>query len=162
MAVEENFLDEFSPEKLTLGRRRRALLPVWIRIFIWFFMILGVIAIPLLILGLKGSNFQVALYGLQSDDPTSFVGIFLAAIFLFKGVVAFFLWFEKKWAIMLGLIDAIAGILICLDVMLNFPIVVTDVSSRSFRMEIIFLTLYLVKLFNIRTKWELGRARIRL
>jgi len=41
--------------------RRRKLLPIWIKIFLWLFMIFGIIAPVGLILGLLGIDFNLAI-----------------------------------------------------------------------------------------------------
>jgi hypothetical protein len=153
MAIHEHLLDEFSAENRETVRRR-SLLPMWIKIFIWLFMILGLVSVPLFIFGLIGSGFYIELYGLKSSVPTSFVALFLEIIFLFKCVVSFCLWFEEKQAIRLGIVDAAFGILVCLLCMFDFPSNVGIQAQRSFRLEIIFLIAYLIKLIRVRARWE--------
>ena len=157
MSMKENLLDDYSSEKL--APRRRALLPVWIKVFVWFFLITGVLSVPLLFFAVNGSQFEMALYGLETNDSRSTLGFILLFLFLFKGVVSYMLWFEKKWAIDFGIIDAVIGIIICLDSMLNFPIVLSDQRALSFRWELVILVLYLVKLIRIKTGWEMTENR---
>jgi hypothetical protein len=158
MTKQEHLLDDLSDEKLPLIRRR-SLLPIWMKIFVWFFMILGIAAIPLLILGLSGFKFYIGLYGLETNTPGSFIGILLEVVFVFKAVVSFFLWFEKKQAIVLALIDAAVGILICFGVMFNFQGFALGEHSINFRPETLVLMLYLIKLIRIRSKWGLAGER---
>jgi hypothetical protein len=146
----KNYLDEFYPEALVAGRMRK-LLPVWIKIFIWCFMVLGVFAVPIFFMGIFGFSCSIALYGFETTDPTSIVGISLLLLFILKGVVSYALWFEKKWAIDLALFDAYLGIAICMVSMI-FPLG-RDISKNGFRLEIIILIPYLIKLYRIRKLW---------
>lgn len=154
--MKEHLLDEFTAEKQAAMRRRRSLLPVWMKLFIWLFMTVGILSVPIFVVGCLGSHFLVALYGLETDEPSSFAGFFLTALFAFKGLVSFFLWFEKRPAITLGIIDACIGILICIGVMFGFGFFLPYRVSASFRLEIVFLIVYLIKLINIREKWKFG------
>ena len=58
---ENEILDSNLGEKPTI--RRRKLLPWWIKIFLWLFLITGAISPIGLIFGVLGNNFQLALYG---------------------------------------------------------------------------------------------------
>lgn len=141
----ENLLDEYSGEGQRQVRRRK-LLPVWIRVFIWIFMVLGGIAIPILIVGLMGMNVSLALYGLETNEVTSGEGFLLLFLFLYKGIVAALLWFEQGPAVVLAILDAVLGILICTWVMFAAPRV-------SFRLELVALIPYLVAMIRLRKKW---------
>ena len=156
MTTEEHLLEEFADGSQLAITRRRALLPVWMKIFIWLFIVAGCICVPLFILGLVGMNFQVALYGLESNDSTSFVGMLVLLLFIFKGLVSFGLWFEAKWAVGLGIIDAGVGLLICFVTTFRPDLFPGNQAARFFRLEIIFLVVYLIKLFRIREKWKLS------
>jgi hypothetical protein len=141
-----NLLDEFSVENFP-SERRRKLLPVWIKIFVWIFMIMGGITVPVLIIGLLGLKTSLALYGLETNEPASADGALLLFLFIYKGVVAAMLWFERRPAVTLAIFDAILGIVICLWVM---------IISRGFvfKLELLALVPYLVKMINLRKRWE--------
>jgi hypothetical protein len=65
--------------------KRRSLLPLWIKIFIWIFIVMGAI-VPLGILGaLFGYNFHVSLYGMDAYSPIQPIGMLLSGLTLFKG-----------------------------------------------------------------------------
>jgi len=85
---------------------RRKLLPWWIKIFCWIFMIFGVLAIGCLALGLLGYTTDLAFYGFETDEALTWTGLLIIVTFGFKAVTAFSLWFEKDYAIALGKIDA--------------------------------------------------------
>ena len=141
----ENLLDEYAGEKLQQVRRRK-LLPVWIRIFIWIFMILGVFTIPVLILGILGNNVSLSLYGLETNEVMSAQGLLLLFLFLYKGTVAALLWFEQGPAIVLAILDAALGILICIWVMFAAP-------KLTLRLELVALIPYLIMMIRIGKKW---------
>jgi len=141
----QNLLDEYAGEKLQQARRRK-LLPVWIRIFVWIFTIMGGFAIPILIIGLMGTNVDLALYGLETNEVTSAEGLLLIALFLYKGIVAALLWFERGPAAVLGILDAVLGILICIWVMFAAP-------KLAFRLELVALIPYLIAMIRISKKW---------
>lgn len=152
----ENQTDLLQPELTSKFKRRRELLPWWIKVFIWIFLIIGALVPLAFTLGILGYKFQLALYGFDTNEPLSLTGLFLSAIFTLKGVAAFGLWFEKKWAINIGLIDSSLGILICLFLMFIYPLI--DSSKTFFfpiKIEIFFLLPYFRKLYKIRTEWLL-------
>ncbi len=145
-----NLLDEFAIENLPSVRRRK-LLPVWIRIFVWIFMIMGGIAIPVLFMGLLGMRPNLALYGLETNVMASAVGALLLFLFLYKGVVAAMLWFEQGPAVVLAILDAVLGIVICLWVMFASPHFV-------FKLELVALVPYLALMISLRKRWAMAAA----
>ncbi|NQY11094.1 MAG: hypothetical protein HRT71_16480 [Flavobacteriales bacterium] len=98
--------------------QRRKLIPVWIKIFIWMFLISGDLALIGIVLGLLGIPFKLALYELEANGLMSVLGMSLIAIFLLKGAVAFGLWTGKDWAITFGYVDAFGGIAVCVAIMI--------------------------------------------
>lgn len=90
---------------------------------------------------------DLALYGLETTDVQSAEGLLLLFLFLFKGLVAFLLWFEQRVAVTVGILDAILGIGICTWVMFAGH-------ATTFRLELVLLALYLYKLIKIRKGWE--------
>ncbi len=140
--------DEFLNENVV---KRSSLLPIWIKVFAWIFIVLGVIAPFAFIAGLLGFRFQISLYGFETNVPTSMFGISLIILFIVKGITAFGLLKEKDWAIKSGLADAVIGIIICACVMLYQ---VYYFSSLSFRLELVALIPYFLKLRAIKEAWE--------
>jgi hypothetical protein len=57
--------------------RRRSLLPIWIKIFIWFFLIGGSVATILLMAGLFLNKVDLSLYGITATHPYNINGIFI-------------------------------------------------------------------------------------
>lgn len=148
--TESQILDE----DLSQNReRRRKLLPIWIKVFLWIFLVSGVIAPLGLILGFMGIYFNMGLYGLETTDPLSVTGLVITLMFTLKGAVSFGLWTEKDWAINLAIIDAILGILACAFVMFALPYMASGFQS-PWRLELLLLIPYLVKMQKIRNEWE--------
>jgi hypothetical protein len=145
MPDQTTILDQDVP---TQPASRRKLLPWWMKAFSWIFMVSGVIALLGYCAALTFNlGFPVALYGLETAQPISILGLFLIGLFVLKGAVGFGLWFEKDWAVVLGLVDAFVGIAICLFVM----IIASD--HISYRLELVFLAFYVVKLIRMRPHW---------
>ena len=134
------------------GIPRQKMLPLWIKIFTWIFLVISAFAPIVFVLGLLGYNAQLALYGLETNEPLSSIGIIITTIFIIKGITAFGLLKEKDWAIKIGIVDAIIGIIICALIML-YPIINSD-TKFSLRLELTALIPYLIKLLKIKTQWE--------
>ena len=147
MASSIDLLHEFE----TIRTNRRQLLPWWIKVFCWLFIILGVFAFVGLILGLLGSKIDLSIYGFETDEPLSLIGILIIVVLLFKLFTALSLWFEKSYAITLGKIDAISGIVLCLIHMV-YPDFINNFHV-AFRFELLLLIPYLLKLNKIQNNW---------
>lgn len=132
--------------------RRRKLLPWWMKIFVWIFIIFGAISPVALVFGIMGFQFNQSLYGLDTNDPVSPIGLVIFAVFTLKGIIAYGLWFEKSWAVQLGILDAILGFAICSFVMI-YPVITGTGSNFNFRLEIILLIPYLVFLVKSKQSW---------
>lgn len=144
----------------TLILRRRQLLPWWMRVFIWIFMLLGLSSIitrALELIGVSlGVNSPKTIYGLETYEKISVLSFLITSLLIFKGVVAFGMWTEKKWAIKFGISDAIIGILICVSVMFIEPLFRIDkdgVYDLNFRFELLLLIPYLLSCVKIRKEW---------
>lgn len=135
--------------------KRRQMLPWWIKTFIWIFIFFGALTPIGIILGLIGINFQLSLYGLETTEPVSAIGVTITLLFLFKAFAAFGLWTEKNWAVVLAEVDAIIGIVVCAFIMIAYPLVDEDPGFNiSLRFELILLIPYLIKLGRIKTAWS--------
>lgn len=132
---------------------RRKLLPWWIKTFCWIVMIMGVCGIASLIGNLFVENIDLSIYGFSSNTAYSGIGIFVISIMIFKGFAAYLLWFEKENAILIGKIDAILGIVICIVSMFAIPFI-SENSHFNFRLEILLLIPYYLKLNKIEYEWD--------
>lgn len=131
--------------------RRRKLLPWWIKIFIWIFLVFGAVIPVALIFGMMGNNFQISLYGMETNNPLSVTGIGLLIIFLLKTFVAYGLWFEKIWAVKLGLVDAWSGLI--LSIVILIWNITNSANNFYFPIEIVFIIFYILWLYKNSTKW---------
>ena len=130
-------------------KRRRDLLPWWIKAFCWLFMVAMVLVFVRLILLLLGINTEFEFYGINAKDNYPINVIIVFIVFFLHGITAFSLWFEKKYAVDIAIWDAIIGILLCVLVM---GIGLYD-GNYLFRLEIILLFLFLTRLVKIKKKW---------
>jgi len=153
--MEQNQSDVLTESLLQLkNKRRKDLLPWWVKVFIWIFLIFGAIAPFALIAGIMGYDFEISLYGLETNKPISIIGLSLILIFSFKGITAYSLLKEKNWAVTLGIMDAIAGIALCSLAMI-YPLVnTTSGTNFSFKLELLLLIPYLLKMIKIKPEWE--------
>jgi hypothetical protein len=145
-------IDDFSNKKRT-SKTRRSLLPWWIKTFCWIFMVFGGFSTASLFMGFGDFYFESAIYGFESYDPFSLIGLSIIAISLFKGITAFALWTERDFAITLGKIDAILGITLCIANMILLPYLYENLQFE-FRLEIALLIPYLIKLIKIKSEWK--------
>ncbi|MGX7666139.1 hypothetical protein [Flavobacterium pedocola] len=138
--------------------RRRSLLPLWIKIFTWIFMIMGA-AVPFaLVYGAIDGTFDLALYGLETNQPFSLMGMFVLSLISLKAVTAISLWFEKDFAIDLAKIDSYIGLVISLLMMLVYPFFDEHEGfSLEIRFEIIFLYFFFRKITQIEPNWKKTR-----
>ncbi|MCC9064338.1 hypothetical protein [Flavobacterium piscisymbiosum] len=144
----ESHFDEFDKAPVI----RRKLLPWWIKIFCWFFMILTVCAVGALIMNIFIPTVNIAIYGFSSNTAFSGTGMFIIAIMLLKGFAAYSLWFEKPNAISIGKIDAICGVVICIAAMFALPFM--NSNNFMFRLEILLLIPYYMRLNKIEYEWD--------
>jgi hypothetical protein len=150
-------MSENQPDIFTEGDfqviERRKLLPWWIKLFIGIFLILGLFAPVALIWGMMGYYFKLSLYGLETNEPISLLGILLVILFGFKGLIAYTFLKEKRIAVILAIIDALIGIFICFLLMV-FHLKIKESVNVGFRLELIILIPYLFYMVRIRNKWQ--------
>lgn len=73
--MDKDYLNEFEEHQAN-RISRKSLLPVWIKIFAWFFLITGLVVPIAVFAGLNGWLFNTALYGFATNEPFSPTGIF--------------------------------------------------------------------------------------
>lgn len=114
---------------------RRDLLPLWIKIFLWFFIFTGIGVVIAFIIGFWDIYIPLQLYGLRAELMDTPRGLLLLAIFLLKGVVSYMLWNNWIKAIDFALVDAVIGVIISSYVTLS------SLSNTyiNFRIEILIL-----------------------
>jgi hypothetical protein len=124
--------------------KRKDLLPWWIKAFSWIFLVFGALGILGIVCGILGYQITLSFFGLATKDPFSMDGIVIIGLLLFKAIVSYGLLWEQGWAVVAGIIDATLGILICIIM----------VFYSSYRLELVFLIPYLIKLLKIKSQWE--------
>ncbi len=131
---------------------RKKLLPLWIKIFAWIFLVLGVLAVVSVVLSLFINNLTLAIYHIETTDAFSLAGVAIIAVYLLKGFTAYGLLWAKKWGVQLAIVDGVAGIIICL-LALFLPETFTGESDVSFPLELLLLIPYLVRMLKIKDQW---------
>lgn len=149
----ESMLDDeiFQTPKL----RRRKLLPWWIKVFCWVFMVFGGLVLLGMIPNLIwGFSYNLALYGMSAHSVKTPIGLLIDALFVFKAIAAIGLWTEKDWAIKIAKADSIIGIIICALMTFVYPFFDGVDGQFTFRFELLILIPYLIKIDAIREDWE--------
>lgn len=144
---------EIENSEVETVNRRRDLLPWWIKLFSWLFMIFGGLTIISFFLGFTNIKPALAFYGFETNEPFSLIGILIISIGVLKGITAFSLWFEKDYAMKLGKIDSYIGIGITMFAMIGLPFILKN-GEFTIRLELIFIVLFLLKLMKIEQKWK--------
>ncbi len=148
--------NEFAEFEKTKAARKN-LLPWWIKFFCWVFMIFGAFMIFILGLALFNLSMDISIYGLEAKGPLSLYGCLITLVVLYKSYTGYVLWFEKDNAIYIAQIDAIVGILLCTASMFLLP-TLEEGNRFTFRLELLFLIPYLIRLNKIKKKWEEGTS----
>jgi len=150
--MEKNSSFEELEKSGNIINRRRDLLPLWIKIFTWLFLIAAAITLLIPVSALFVDEVELTIYGLSSTQVYIPVGITIISLFLLKGVTAYGLWFEKAWAPKLAVIDAVIGIAVCVYMMIFHP-VLSGLMEFSVRLELVALIPYLLKMQRIQPQW---------
>ncbi|NMM47450.1 hypothetical protein [Marinigracilibium pacificum] len=152
--MENELLIDSSLQNLKLDKlKRRKLLPWWIKMFCWLFMIFGGLSIISLFLGFTGIKPDLSFYGFETNEPFSLFGLIVISLGLFNGITAYLLWTGNDIAIKVAKINAITGLLACLASMFLIPFLQPGFHMKI-RIEIMFLIPYLMKLNKIQSAWE--------
>jgi hypothetical protein len=156
-------MEQKNPDLLTddllnfKAKMRKELLPSWIKIFMWIFLVFGVFVPFIIFSGIIGWHPNISIYGISTNEPFSLWGIVVTAIFTLKGITSFGMFRQTDWAIKLAIVDAILGIIICMismayDFTNGFQF---NGVSLNLRIELIFLIPYLIKMNRIKVEWQL-------
>ena len=135
------------------SKRKRDLLPIWIKVFLWIFLFMGSILPVIIIFSLMDYSVSLAIYGIASNTVFSAVGLILTCLIAYKGIIAFGLWTGKNWAVTHAIYDAIIGIVACITSMI-LPLFIYDSFHFSLRLELIALVPYLFKMQEIKGAWN--------
>lgn len=137
----------------TLKRNPRyLLLPAWIRVFSWIFLVLGLFTLPLFVFSVFDdvpANFS--LFGIDYEGsmrrPTP---IALAACFTFLGYAGFTLLWGKKEGRVVGLAAGYLGVAL---VIISTLIACLN-GRKTIRLELILQIPYIVALHRRRNSWN--------
>jgi len=136
---------------MDIKEKRKALVPTWIKVFGWIFLIatlivpVGLILFPVLELPAKYEIFGWSYEG----SPFAPEALFIQGIFLFMGVTAYGLLFGKDWGVNACIANGYIGIGLC-----GLSMVLT--SFTYIRLEPLIQIPYLVKLHKIKNEWHSG------
>ncbi len=141
-------MKKLSPTELN----RKKLLPKWIRFFCWVILIVSIFAFFILPTMITGGNISVTIFGFNHQG-TGFdlLALLLLAIILFFGFSSFFLLRGKKWAIYLGIIVGILGILLPIIAMVMQ--IIFNPEYIPIPLELILFIPWTIKLFRVKKAW---------
>ena len=141
--------------KVTAPRTRRKLLPLWIKVFIWFFFIFSSLNLLAIIYSFFGESLNLSIYGLTANSLFSISGGLLLIISMIKGLVSYGLWFEKDWGVKIAIADSLIGIFFCVIMMAILPFIGEKGEFFfEFRLELIALLPYYYKMKDIEKLWD--------
>ncbi|HEX9699848.1 MAG TPA: hypothetical protein VGD06_10350 [Acidobacteriota bacterium] len=128
---------------------RRALLPLWIKLFSWMFLVFGGLALVGLVLGWAVEReSEFALFGLEATErPYDAIPLLVALLLVAHGVAAYGLLSARSWGVIAGLIVASSGVSVCLVTM-------AQQGGMPFRGELILEVPFVWKLLRLRREWE--------
>ena len=136
---------------------RRQLVPLWIKIFGWIFMVMGAV-IPLL--GIfavaSGQPASYEIFGLRyRGSPFHPMALIICAIILSLAVSAYGLLFGRSWGLNACLATGYGGVVVCVGTMAY------AISQGSFtlRLELLAQVPYLIRLHKIKPLWSSAPAK---
>ncbi len=134
-------------------KARKKLIPIWIKVFGWIFIIMG-IAVPVLpiVAPLLGQPATYEIFGLRHvGSPFDPMALLISAIILALSVSAYGLLFGKPWGLKACLATGYGGLVVCLGTMVYSLVAL---SVLTLRLELIAQIPYLIKLHRVRPLWR--------
>ena len=131
---------------------RKQLVPKWIKVFGWLFIIFGIL-VPIIgiFAAVSGATSGFSLYGLETTGSVfSPKAILIMALFIAHGACAFGLLFGKPWGVISCIILAYISSAICVYSMVMG-------NGSTVRLELLVLIPYLVKLHKLMPAWASGK-----
>lgn len=128
---------------------RKDLIPLWIKIFGWLFLVFGAAA-PVLYLISAILNFEATyeIFGLSyTGSAYTAMPMLISLIILVNGLCAYGLLFQKNWGLMSCLVMGYIGFFITLISMFIY------LPDLTIRLEPLLQVPYLVKLHKIKPQW---------
>ncbi len=136
------------------SQSRKALIPRWIKIFGWLFIVMGTI-VPFTYIGslIFGFSASYTIFGLEYEgNAMALMPLIISIVMLINGLCAFGLLFGKDWGLRACIVFGYLGVALCLGTML-FELIFSSHSNVIIRLEIIFQIPYLMKLHKIKAHW---------
>ena len=124
------------------------MVPIWIKIFGWIFIVIAISCIPLMLWGafarepVRFELFGFAYFG-PALNPYAFA---MVALYLFMGITAYGLIFRRDWGVVGCLANGYVGLVLCIISMIM-------TGGASIRIEPIIQLFYLRRLHKIRKTW---------
>lgn len=128
--------------------RRQNLVPMWIKIFGWLFLVMGA-AIPIIYIAaiVWSFPFTVEMFGLHhTGSPLDLMGILISTLIAINGLCAFGLLFGKRWGVSVCLFYGYLTLLITFVSMFLGD-------GMTIRLEPLIQIPYLIKLHKIKALW---------
>ena len=139
------------PKTISYDRRARwNLLPSWIQFFTFIFLLFSIFGIITGFNSLfQGNLIDDDIYGLSGTNIKN-IGELILIINMIKLLVVYGYFFQKDWAIKIGITDAIIGLFLCIIVL----IISVFQNNLNFPFQGVILLIYLENIRSIRQKWE--------
>ncbi|UTW44659.1 hypothetical protein KFE80_09660 [bacterium SCSIO 12696] len=128
---------------------RKKLIPKWIKVFGWIFIVIGSLAPMIAIFSaMTGVNGEFALYGLETTGSIlSPVAMLIVGLFLAHGICAFGLLFTRSWGVSSCMVLGYISAGICV-----YTMFIGD--GLFIRLELAVLIPYIVKLHKLKPIWS--------
>lgn len=132
---------------------RKQLIPLWIKIFGWLFILFGIgVPITAVYSATMAVPMHYTLFGLSAyGSISSPMAIFLMLLFIALAVSAYGLLFGRAWGLMLCLALGYISLAICIATTI---IALATQPGINIRLEIVVLIPYLIRLHKIKHKWQ--------
>ena len=131
---------------------RKALLPVWIKIFGWLFIVMGG-GVPFLYLGslILGFSASYTMFGLGYEGGAlAFMPFLISCTIFINGLCAYGLLFGKDWGLTACIVFGYIGLALTVGSMV-FEMVVSG--GMMIRLEPLIQIPYLIKLHKLKGHW---------
>lgn len=147
--------DVLSSEDTSTPTSRKDLIPLWIKVFGWLFIVFG--ALVTVVAGysaITGEIGEFSIYGIEvSGSIYNPIVLFVVLLIIAHGICAYGLLFEKSWGVISCMLLAYLSIAICIVTMF-----VGD--EFNIRLELAFLVPYVIKLHKIKEQWKTAGANL--
>ena len=132
--------------------KRQQLLPLWIKIFGWLFILLGAL-VPVLLVASMFVTIKASfnIFGVQiEDDAQAGVAMVVALMFIANAVCAYGLLFGKDWGLSACLIAGYVGVAMAIATIIGQAF---SEGTVRLRLELIIQIFFLIKLHKIKPFW---------